>query len=212
MSALKNITAGIVGSLALFGFANAAMVSIAGHNVYEENFADSAVEKTGTLLTYDIGGATPTADEAVGGDMGDGVRCDVGGCSFMVGFSGGIINEAGNDLIIFGLGGGGPELFDIAYNGVRLTDMQMVGTGMFEGAFEIFYLELNLDALGVAVGDVISEIKIIVNNGSSTEEFALFASMNDVAVPLPAAVWLFGSALAFGGGMVRRKKKAAIKA
>ena len=209
MRVLKKITPVFVGSLVLFGFANAAIVTVGGHNVYEENFADSVVEKSGTLKMFDVGGTgVSTYDEAIGGSAGDGVSCATDGCSFEVNFSGGIENQGGNDLIIFGLGvgAGTPELFDIEYNGVRISDFGMTGTGFFENGFEISYLEIDLSIFGVALNDIVSKLEIIVNPGMNSEEFSLFASMNDVAVPLPAAVWLFGSVLAAGGFAGRRKR------
>ena len=211
MRVYKNIVAGVVGAFAFAGVANAATVTMAGHVLEQTGLADEVEVKTGGIMSYDVNGGSPTENEAIGGTVGDGVRCATDGCSFMVKFHEGVENQVGNDLIIFGLGGGGPELFDLAYNGVRINNLQTVASGHFEGGFEIFYLEIDLESLGVALNDMIHEIKVIVRAGSSTEEFSAFASMNDVAVPLPAAVWLFGSVLA-AGGLVGRRKQAAKKA
>ena len=210
MSVLKKITPVIVGSFALFGFANAAMVTVGGHDVYEENFANGVVETSGSTELFDVAGpGVTTGNEAIGGSVRDGVRCATSGCSFEVHFAGGVENQAGNDIALFGVGVGpaGLEDFDIKINGVLVSGLALVGTGIsFDTIYEISYLEIDLDAFGVLANGVISKIEIIVNTGMNSEEFALAASLNDVAVPLPAAVWLFGSVLAAGGFAGRRKR------
>ncbi len=209
MKMYKKIAAGLVGSIVLLGTSHAAMVTIAGHNVNDQNYASSVTEKTGSVYVYDVGNTGVTsADEAAGGSIKDGISCATDGCSFEVNFNGGIRNEAGNDVALFGVGvGGGTEKFDLKINGNVISGLSLNDSGVvFDVIYGITYLEIDLSAFGVLANDVVSKIEVMVNPSVNAEEFSLFVNMNDVAVPLPAAVWLFGSVLAIGGAAGRRRR------
>jgi hypothetical protein len=205
----------IAGALAALAFgaagvANAAPVTIAGATYDEEDAADDVTVWSGQVGYYNLAGGPMSVDEAIGGSASDGVYCVNGACSFLVGFEGGVENQEGADIAIYGLGTGNPEYFDLAYNGVRLSDLTLTATGSYVGRYQLSVLFFDLSDFGVAIGQTVNAFKVIVNAGNDSEEFAAFFSLNsdeDVLVnPIPAAAWLFGSAL-LGGGFVARKRK-----
>ncbi len=209
----KSLALTIAAAFGLAGAANAAPVEIAGQLYDGAAFADSVTVRSGAIETYDVGGTGVTsADGAIGGSVADGIRCASDGCSFLVEFDGGVENQAGADLAIYTLGVTDFEFFDIAYSGVRISDLQTVGTGQFFRHWEIGLIMIDLSDLDVALGESIQQLKIIVNRGVSSEEFASVVSLNDGDVlvnPIPAAAWLFGSALLAGGAAARKRKKVA---
>ena len=208
MSILSKFVAVVAGAAIATGAANAAPVSING--VWfdsERDFATSVDVSTGELGT--IGGASSLAG-AVGADLSQGVRCSTDACSFVVEFDNPIENTDGDDFVIYGLGTGSiPELFDIAVPGMRLTNFSLEDTGQTVGNFALTSLSLDLSDFGIALGETISRIKIIVNPGTNPEEFVAFASLNEaIATPLPAGFLIFlgGAAGLFGAS---RKKNTA---
>jgi len=208
MRFVSKVAAMIAGAISLAGAANAAPVNINGIWFDDErDFATSVEVSTGELATF--GGAS-SLDAGVGADLTDGVRCATEACSFIVEFDNAIVNQAGDDFVIFGLGTGSvAELFDIAVPGVRLTNFSLVDTGTTVGNFALTALRLDLSDFGIALGDAVSRIKIIVNPGTNAEEFVAFASLNEaIATPLPAGFLIFlgGAAGLFGAS---RKKKTA---
>ncbi|MEL6360691.1 MAG: hypothetical protein AAFR21_06360 [Pseudomonadota bacterium] len=214
MKTIKAIAAVAVASAFTMGVAHASPVTVAGVNYQTTDFASSLDVRTGDVDAFDITGASTDTNSALGWSANDGVKCasETGGCSFIINFANPIENQAGDDLVILGLGGtGSNEKFDLAYMGTRLTDLNLVDTGTFAGKFNIKSLSIDLTDLGVAMGDFVTRIKVIVNAGANREEFVGFASLNDdtdLVTPVPAAAWLFGSAL-FAGGFFKRKRKTA---
>ena len=210
---VKSLAFSIAAAFGLASAANAATVEIAGQSYEEAAFADSVTVRSGEIETYDVG-ATGVSDAsgAISGSAADGIRCASDGCSFLVQFDGGVENQAGADLAIYTLGVTSFELFDIAVPGSRLFDLSAVGTGQFVEKWEIGVILLDLSDLGLALGESLLQLKIIVNRGISSEEFASIVSLNEGEVfvnPIPAAAWLFGSALLAGGAATRKRKKVA---
>jgi hypothetical protein len=206
----------IAGALAALAFgaagvANAAPVTIAGATYDSAAAADGVTVLSGSIQLYDIASTgVTTANGAIGGSVGDGLRCAVGGCSFEVFFEGGVQNQQGSDIVLYGVGVGGREPFDISYGDVQLSDLVMTGTGSYLNRYQISALYLDLSDLGVAIGAIINTITITVKYGPDSEEFAALYSLNTdentLVNPIPAAAWLFGTAL-LGGGFVARKRK-----
>lgn len=216
MSILKNLIGGLAAAGVMIGAASAATVTLAGETFDESRLADSAFLGTGTFDSFDLAnGTVPSINDAfTDGDLNTGGRCDFAGnpgCSFAVVFDGGIANQAGDDLRIFGIGVGTPgsELFDVIINGSRINNLQLSATGETLAGFAVSALSLDLEDFGIAFGDVIDSISIIVNSNTNPEEFAEFVSLNEsLATPIPAAFLIFlgGAAGLFGAS--RKKQKA----
>ncbi|WP_428406949.1 hypothetical protein [Hyphococcus sp.] len=199
--------------IGLAGAANAATIEIAGQVYDEAAGADGITVTSGTVGSFDLSGGGASVNEAIGGGAADGVSCSSDGCSFLVNFDNAIVNQDGDDLVLYGLGVGSiAEYFNVSYNGVELEDLAMTATGSFLNNFQISHLYLDLSDLGVALGDALTSFQITVKRGINTEEFVAAVSLNDEDVlvnPIPAAAWLFGSALIGGGYLSRKRKKAA---
>jgi len=217
MSFTKNLIGGLAAMSVMVGAASATPITIAGQTFDDANLADFAGLSAGTSSTYDLDGGPDLSfsDALTDGDINTGGRCvtDAGapGCSFAVFFDGGIENQGGDDLQIFGIGVGqaGVEVFDVVINGVRVSGLELVNTGMNTLGFAISSLSLDLADFGVAAGDVVNAVSIIVSSVTNPEEFSEFVSLNDaIATPIPAAFLIFlgGAAGLFGAS---RKKKTA---
>ncbi len=210
MKAFWKFAGGLVGAVSMFTTAQAATVTIDGVPLSEANDFATGIEVTsGNLTTF--GGASDITSAIQGANLEDGVRCaDEAGCSFKITFDQGVGNWEGVDFAIYGVGIGAPgsEVFDLAMNGVRLSNLSLQDTGETVGRFGLSALYVDLSDLGVEFGAVVNTIKIIVNPGTNPEEFAAFAALNEaVPVPLPAGFLLFlgGAAGLFGAS----RKKAA---
>jgi len=68
---------------------------------------------------------------------------------------------------------------------------------------------VDLDAFGVAPGAVSNSLDVILNQTSSDpaqiSALSLVGAVNTSVVPVPAAVWMFGSGLLALGGVARRR-------
>ena len=223
MKLSKSLVAASVASAAvMFGAASAAPVTFGTITTDDSNFADSvALVSGGSELVAIDGEAGGNANATVGRDGPnlDIIRCQAGiACSFDVFFDGGVQNQAGDDIAIFGLGGDGsiPEEFSLTINGVTLSNLELVQTGVILGTdirpqgYNIKQLVVDLSSFGLAVGESINSIRVAVAAGVDSEEFAAFASLNDdtVVTPLPAAFLMFLGGAAGLAGAGRKKKKA----
>ncbi|WP_375202124.1 hypothetical protein [Hyphococcus sp.] len=176
---------------------------------YEVDDAWAASSVTATQGEYSFYNEGSDAD-IFGDDLLDGVQCVDAGCELVFSFNRDVVNGDGNDLIIAGIGGTSTnsEKFDIVINGVTLNDLNLIQTGEFLGRFSLKALAFDLSDFGVAAGEAINSIKFIVQLGSNPEELTFIGALDDdvIANPIPAAAWLFGTAI-FGGGYLSRKKR-----
>ncbi len=136
-------------------------------------------------------------------------------------FTDGIYNGEGNDLVLFFAGNGtnlstGIEeyLFSVSVGGKNTTEsaQQKVITSttssIYDGAFYASYAFLNLDDFGFGQNAKLNDIRLYLDDTSMPALAALGAYYDRPAVvPVPAAIWLFGSGLMLLS-LFKRKKHA----
>ncbi len=151
------------------------------------------------------------------------------GATLDLGFSQAVLNGTGNDLKFFFVGNGGQTgsvIIEGISNPFNLTAGGAINTStglpdpLPEGFTDSFAgptwpndpivaltIDLSDSAWSSLSGNPISEISFVLGNGDDKSNSAVlsFAGAYSV-VPVPAAVWLFGSGLIGLVGVARRKK------
>lgn len=213
--------------LSLFSFQAQAMVM---ETVTEETFAGYANTfiTTNSVLGTNLGSATTSDNWSYDEGVNAGVITDTSagtstlgmtassGNSISLGFDASIVNRPGeNDLKLFFVGGNG-HVFDVTIGGItnsyNLAPMANAISGKFDPAFPtdpIIGLGINLDSFGLSGGSF-SEISLTIGDSytadSAVPSFVGTYSVETAVVPVPAAVWLFGSGLLGLIGIARRRK------
>ncbi len=138
-----------------------------------------------------------------------------------------INNPSGNDLALFFLFDQAGNTIDVTINGItnQIASFANVldGSNVVQVADNVIWnggtlnnvmltvAELELTDFGIASGGVINSLSITMTQSeidpSQVAALSLVGSLNAAAVvPVPAAVWLFGSGLLGLVGVARRKK------
>ncbi len=218
----KGLIGATVSLAVMFGVAAAAPITFGTVTTDVANYADRVSLVSGSSQLFEIDGlANGNANSTVGreGPNLDVIACrgDMG-CSFDIFFNGGVENQAGDDLAIFGLGGDGTiaETFSLIINGITVSGLELVqsnvvvGTDLRPEGYNIKQLLINLDLFNLALSETITGIRVVVDGGVNPEEFAAFASLNAEysEIPLPAAFLFFLSGAAGLLGASRKKKRA----
>lgn len=112
-----------------------------------------------------------------------------------------LLNEAGADLVLFELGS--PDAFDLTIGGITKT-LNPTYIGMIGGiSVNAAVVELGgSDNFNIALGAGVSSITVGLGAGGAS--FALAGGL--APVPVPAAVWMFGSGLIGLVGVARRRR------
>ena len=130
-------------------------------------------------------------------------------------FNVGVVNGNGIDLKIFFVGGNGQNI-ELTINGETVQYLLGSNEGLIPGALDSVYpgglypvgaLGINLDDFKLLTGPV-TQFRLTVGDrwsGPSVSSLPSFVGAYNV-VPVPAAVWLFGSGLLGLAGVARRKK------
>ena len=193
--------------LALFLSATANAITVGSFGELD-NFATSASRVSGTGGDF---AGVDAVSALIGDDLTDGAINIGVDDSFNLGFSGGINNGIGADLVIFD-GQFSVDSVFVAINGSEqlIAASSFVDSGldlMLRNAgnnFSVFGAFLDLSDFGIADGSSI--FSLIIRGGGESDILGV-SGINGVSpVPVPAAAWLFGSALLGMFGFVRRKK------
>lgn len=195
----KNILKGLVLSAAfLLGPAQA--VSIGGYDIGA--FANSFDGGSGSFTSN---GFMP--DVVIDESVDTWAKADTVGNSLILGFaSGTLVNDTGDDLVLFGIGTG-EDTFDLTIGVTTVTGLTATDSGSnTPDGFQLNAIAVDLTAF--AIGGLVSVTSITLTFQDTTSEFGLAGALNPppVVVPVPAAVWLFGSGLLGLVGVARRKK------
>jgi hypothetical protein len=188
-------------------------------------YANSVISSSGTFLTdtgsagatnwsYNLGDITNRITDTSAGSSILGVS---NGASITLGLSASIFNGAGDDLKLFFVGNNGHHV-DVTVGGVTKSYTLGSGvntTGYFDTAYPsdpIVALPIDLAAFNGLSGTSFNQISLMVGNGydcqlvtnCTTSSVVSFAGAVNV-VPVPAAVWLFGSGLVGLAGIARKR-------
>jgi len=196
----KNLLKGLVLSAAfLLGPVQAA--SIGGYDIGA--FADSVTSLSGTFSSQGAVLPTSVTDESVDTFVTATINPSTLGLGFV---SGTLVNGAGDDLVLFGIGTV-EDTFDLTIGGTTVNNLTATdSTFDTPDGFQLNAVAVNLDAFGFGNGAIVTDILLTFND--ITSQFSLAGALNPppVVVPVPAAVWLFGSGLIGLVGVARRKK------
>ncbi len=186
-------------------------------------YADTVVAKSGTFVTELSLGNFSSANADVNGAITDtSVDTTIVGTSagayVDLAFSGSVINSLGNDLKLFFTGGNG-HFFDLSIfsgeSSFGTTSYSLPNPDGYTGfdstlipSDGIYALAVDFADFGVTDGGSVDMIRVMIGDGYTTDSAALsfVGAYNVAAVPVPAAVWLFGSGLLGLVGVVRRKR------
>lgn len=181
---------------------------------------------TNTTLWTDLGSSTtgtnwstdPTvnANRITDLSAGTSVLGATAGAYIDLGFDTSITNVTGSDdLKLFFVGGNG-HIFDVTIGGVTKSynlAANANATGFSDPAHPtdpIIALGLDLSSFGFGAGGSYDQIRLTIGDGytpTTTSAVPSFIGTYNVAtVPVPAAVWLFGSGLIGLVGVARKRK------
>jgi hypothetical protein len=192
-------------------------------SVTGEEFAGyaSTFISTNTTLWTDLGNSVDGTDwstdpETTAGRITDtsaatSVLGDTAGAYIDLAFDVSITDGAGDDLKLFFVGGNGHD-FDVTIGGVTNSyslASNENATGFFDPAYPtdpIIALALDLSSFSGLTGSSFSEIRLTIGDGFTTPSAVTSFVGTYNVVPVPAAVWLFGSGLIGLVGLARRRK------
>lgn len=119
--------------------------------------------------------------------------------------SGSLVNGAGDDLVLFEIGT--PDPFSVTIGGTNNPALATTDTGFLTGgSAQLNAVAIDLSAFGIADGAAVTQITVGLNAGGATFALAGALAPTMSPVPVPAAVWLFGSGLLGLAGFARRRK------
>ncbi len=185
---------------AAFMISPAQAVSIGGYDIGA--FADSITSLSGSISAS--GAALPTA--VIDASVDTYVTATTIGSTLGLGFiSGTLVNGTGNDLVLFGVGTT-DDAFDLTIAGITQSLIATDSGFLTPNGFRLNAVAVNLDSFSIKSNAIITDILLTFQD--TTSEFGLAGALNPppVVVPVPAAVWLFGSGLLGLAGVARRKK------
>ncbi len=135
-----------------------------------------------------------------------------------------ITNGAGADIALFFLSEQSSNLVNVTIGGVGSSSSTPLSFGdvydadgnlqvglNFTASSSIYFsvIEIDLDDYGFGAGDVMTDpfsVNLVQNDPAIAVSLSMAGDLNSVVVPVPAAVWLFGSGLMGLVGVARRKK------
>jgi len=182
---------------------------------------------TNTTLWTDLGSAATTTNWSTDATINAGRVTDTSAATSVLGdtvgayvdlaFDASIFNGAGDDLKLFFVGGNG-QGFSVTIGGI--TNNYNLAANVGDTTFvdpayptdPIISLALNLDSFsGLTTGDSYNQIRVMIGDGyapatSPSAVLSFVGTYNTSPVPVPAAVWLFGSGLIGLVGVARRRK------
>ena len=113
-----------------------------------------------------------------------------------------LVNGGGADLVLFEIGDADTIGLTIGGTTINYTPVS-TGSSTTSG-FTLNAAAIDLGDFGIAAGALVNNFRLeMYQNGP---DFSLAGALNTAVVPVPAAVWLFGSGLLGLAGVARRSK------
>ena len=230
---VKTLVAGMLALSSLAGVSQAASVTIGTFTL--DALVDQVTSFTGTNVYNGEGYVNPVSNPSDITDNAaytfvstadfDGYRDATLGLGFSSG-QGNVVNGVGTDLALFFLSDQSGNSVDVIINGitqsqsfanvydasnVRQVVNGVVSNGETYNNVQLQVAEVDLDDFGIDAGGVLGgnalDVALNQSTGNSVAvSLALVGATNFSVVPVPAAVWLFGSGLIGLVGVARRKK------
>ncbi len=132
------------------------------------------------------------------------VRLDISSIDLSV-FGGPFVPAGAEPVFKFTLFDNPSGVASLAGNGTVLSTLQATGTASAQTVFDWTEVLLPLDAAGNTNGNVTLQIDLLSGGYAALDNFLIAASDTPGEVPIPAAVWLFGTGI-FGLLGLSRKK------
>jgi hypothetical protein len=183
---------------------------VTGNQAFGTGYSDPS----GTAGNYTLGMLSNLQDDRLG------LAFDVGSNDFLNVF----LDISSIDLSVFGgpfvPPGAAPEFRFTLYDnpggapgiggGTILSSLQATATASPQSVFDWTHAVLPLAALGNTDGNVILQIDLLSGGYAALDNLLIEASETPAVVPVPAAVWLFGTALLGLVGFSKRKSKVTV--
>lgn len=233
MSVKKTLVTSVLALSSLVGVSQATAVTIGTFNLTA--LVDQVTSFTGTAVYNGVSYIDPVSSPGditdnkaytfVSTADFDGYRNSTLGLGFSAS-QGDVVNGAGTDLALFFLSDQTGNSADVIINGITQSlifsnvydsgGIQQVVDGVVSNGttFNNVLLqvaEVNLDDFGIGAGGMLGsggfDVALHQGTGNSVAvSLALVGATNVTVVPVPAAVWLFGSGLVGLAGIARRKR------
>jgi hypothetical protein len=179
------------------------ITSLASGYTYDPVAQGTGFDNFGFAVTGPGPGITSFGTAVSDADLNTFVTANVASAGFTLLFNN-LTNHSGADLVLFEIGG--PEAIT-----VKIGASSQSLTGTFTGDIisglpptsenhNLNLIAIDLTSFGVGLGDSVSSIVLGLPNAGA--DFALGAAV----VPVPAAVWMFGSGLIGLVGLARRRR------
>lgn len=216
---MKKTVAVLLGAGLLSQQAFAVTESITGESF--AGYTNSVIGSSGSFLT-DLGSATTsTSHSGSSADINASITDTSAGTNIIgtsagayldLGFDQSIFDGAGDDLKLFFVGNNGHN-FDVTIGGV--TKSYSLGAGEGDTGFNdtayptdpIIAMAIDLASFGGLTGSY-DQMRLTIGDGYTSDSAvaSFVGTYNTTVVPVPAAVWLFGSGLIGLVGLMRRRK------
>ncbi len=213
-----------LGLFSLQGVAAPVTESVTGETF--AGYANSVLGKNGTFLT-DLGNSSSGTNWSSNSSDIDARITDTSAGSNIVGTSDGawidlgfdmpVVDGVGNDLKLFFVGNNGHKV-DVTIGGATQSYTLAPGanaTGFFDPAYPtdpIIALNVDLATFSGLSGSAFNSMRLMIGNGYCDDSAgpcsavpSFVGTYNTAVVPVPAALWLFGSGLVGLVGFMRKR-------
>ncbi len=184
--------------LALSSLQAGAVTVIGGYSFADNAFVDSLVGAGGSFS-----GNAPLISAVTDSNADTYAYGTVTGAYLDLAFNdNNLVNGAGADLVLFELGDA--DTIGLTIGGTTINYLPVSTGTTTPSGFTLNAAAIDLSDFGITAGTQVNSFRLeMYLNGP---DFSLAGALNTAVVPVPAAVWLFGSGLLGLAGVARRRK------